>query len=50
MAAPQTPGDLRNVLPDTVRKKVVAEIDKDLTHVPSHELGERLEALEHQNE
>jgi protein required for attachment to host cells len=47
VAAPQTLGDLRNSLPATVRKKVVAEIDKDLTQVPDHEIGGRLTTLEH---
>ncbi len=49
VAAPQTLGDLRSLLPDTVRRKVVAEVDKDLTHVPDHELGERLAKLEPQS-
>ncbi len=45
VAAPQTLGDLRSVLSETVRKTIVAEIDKDITHVPDHELGERLTRL-----
>ncbi len=46
VAVPQTLGDLRSALSETVRKKVVAEVNKDLTQVPDHELGARLAALE----
>ncbi len=45
VAAPQTLGDLRATLPETVRKRVVKEIDKDITHLPDHQLGERLMRL-----
>jgi protein required for attachment to host cells len=45
VAAPQTLGDLRATLPETVRKRIVTEIDKDITHVPDHQLAERLTEL-----
>jgi protein required for attachment to host cells len=50
VAAPQTLGDLRSSLPETVRRRVVAEIDKDITHVPDHELPERLTRLTSESE
>ena len=42
IAAPKTLGDLRELLPEAVKAKVVAEIDKDLTKVPRPELGKHL--------
>jgi len=42
VAAPKTLGDLRELLPNLVKAKVVAEIDKDLTKVPRHDLGRHL--------
>jgi protein required for attachment to host cells len=43
VAAPKALGDLRDLLPKTVQAKVVAEIDKDLTNIPTRELGKHLE-------
>ena len=45
VAAPKTLGDLRELLPDPVKTKVVAEIDKDLTKVPLRDLPRHLEAV-----
>jgi protein required for attachment to host cells len=45
VAAPKTLGDLRELLPGLVKAKVVAEIDKDLTKVPRHELGRHLDRV-----
>lgn len=45
VAAPKTLGDLRDLLPDAVRAKVVAEIDKDLTKVPLRELPKHLDSV-----
>ncbi len=42
IAAPKTLGDLRELLPPPVKARIVAEIDKDLTKVPRHELGRHL--------
>ncbi len=42
VAAPKTLGDLRELLPGAVKAKVVAEIDKDLTHVPARDLPKHL--------
>lgn len=43
IAAPRTLGDLRDLLPDQVKKRVVGEIDKDLTNVPTRDLGDHLD-------
>jgi protein required for attachment to host cells len=43
VAAPKTLGDLRELLPKTVRGKVCAEIDKDLTKIPTQDLGKHLD-------
>ena len=43
VAAPKALGDLRELLPKTVHGKIVAEIDKDLTNVPTRELGKHLD-------
>jgi protein required for attachment to host cells len=45
VAAPKTLGDLRELLPGPVKAKVVAEIDKDLTKVPLHELPKHLDSV-----
>ena len=45
VAAPKTLGDLRELLPDPVKTKVVAEIDKDLTKVPLRDLPKHLDAV-----
>ena len=45
VAAPRTLGDLRQLLPDTLKKLVSAELDKDLTNVPERELPKHLEAV-----
>ena len=42
IAAPKTLGDLRELLPEAVKAKVVAEIDKDLTKVPLRDLPKHL--------
>jgi protein required for attachment to host cells len=42
VAAPKTLGDLRELLPDPVKSRVVAEIDKDLTRVPLRDLPKHL--------
>lgn len=44
VAAPKTLGDLRGLLPDTVKKRIVAEIDKDLTRVATRDLGQHLDS------
>jgi protein required for attachment to host cells len=43
VAAPRTLGDLRQLLPDPVKKLVSAELDKDLTNLPERELPKHLE-------
>jgi len=43
VAAPRTLGDLRGLLPESVRRTVTAEVDKDLTKVPTPELGKHLD-------
>jgi protein required for attachment to host cells len=45
VAAPKTLGDLRELLPGLVKAKVVAEIDKDLTHVPVRDLPRHLASV-----
>jgi protein required for attachment to host cells len=44
VAAPAMLGDLRKSLSAPLREKVVAEIAKDLTKVPNHEIMRHLEA------
>jgi protein required for attachment to host cells len=44
VAAPKALGDLRRLLPKSVHDKIVAEIDKDLTNVPTRDLGKHLDA------
>jgi protein required for attachment to host cells len=44
IAAPKTLGDLRELLPEVIRKKIVAEVDKDLTKVPTRDLADHLDA------
>jgi protein required for attachment to host cells len=43
VAAPKILGDLRNLLPKTVHGKIVAEVDKDLTKIPTRDLGAHLD-------
>jgi protein required for attachment to host cells len=43
IAAPRTLGDLRNLLPDAVRARVVAEIDKDLTWMSLPDLEKHID-------
>lgn len=45
VAPPRTLGDLRAALAPATRAKVDGEIDKDLTHLPDHELPAHLEGL-----
>ena len=45
VAAPKTLGDLRELLPATVKKKISAEIDKDLTNLPERDLPKHLEGV-----
>lgn len=42
VAPPQMLGDLRAAFDDTVRQRVVAEIDKDLTHFEARDLPKHL--------
>jgi protein required for attachment to host cells len=43
VAAPKALGDLRDLLPKTVHGKIVAQIDKDLTNIPTRDLGKHLD-------
>jgi len=43
VAAPKILGDLRNLLPKTVHGKIVAEVSKDLTKIPTRDLGRHLD-------
>jgi protein required for attachment to host cells len=43
VAAPKILGDLRELLPKTVHGKIVAEINKDLTKIPTRDLGKHLD-------
>lgn len=43
VAAPRMLGDLRGFLPHTVRERIVAEVDKDLTNVPLQDLAGHLD-------
>jgi len=45
VAAPKFLGDLRKEFDAEVNKKIIAELDKDLTHVPLHDLGSHLDHL-----
>jgi protein required for attachment to host cells len=45
VAAPKTLGDLRELLPATVRKMISAEVDKDLTNLPERDLPKHLEGV-----
>ncbi len=42
IAAPRMLGDLRAAFGENIRKLVCAEIDKDLTKLPVHELADRV--------
>ena len=44
-AAPIALGNLRKVLSDHVKKTVVAELDKDLTNVPTPQLDRHLDGI-----
>lgn len=43
VAAPKALGDLRGLLPKTVQSKIVAEINKDLTNIPTPDLAKHLD-------
>jgi len=45
IAPPQPLGDLRKALPESVRARVAAEIDKDLTHAADAEVARHLAAV-----
>jgi protein required for attachment to host cells len=45
VASPKVLGDLRKDLDTEVQRKIVIEIDKDLTHVTAHDLPSHLEKL-----
>ena len=44
-AAPQMLGDLRQILPASLRRVTIAEVPKDLTKLPALELHEALSEL-----
>jgi protein required for attachment to host cells len=44
-AAPRALGDLRKALPASVQKCVTAELDKDLTNIPSDKLEKHFEGV-----
>ena len=44
VAAPKALGDLRGLLPKPCTKRSWREIDKDLTNVPTRDLGKHLDA------
>jgi protein required for attachment to host cells len=46
VAAPQMLGDLRQAFPESLREVVVAEVDKDLTKLPAHELRDAIAKLD----
>ena len=46
VAAPQMLGDLRQAFPEGLRKVIVAEIAKDFTKLPAHELRDAIRKLE----
>jgi protein required for attachment to host cells len=43
VAAPKALGDLRGLLPKSVQSKIVAEVDKDLTNIPTRDLARHLD-------
>ncbi len=45
VAAPKMLGELRQLLPDTVRKRITDEIAKDLTNIPAPELPKHLQEV-----
>ncbi|MDA5194842.1 host attachment protein [Govanella unica] len=45
VAPPQALGDIRAELPNGLKSLVAAEINKDLTHVPPHELPAHLDGV-----
>ena len=44
-AAPIALGDLRKAMSAGVKKTVVAELDKDLTNLPTHQLNKHLDGI-----
>lgn len=44
VAPPRTLADLRGAFPESLRAKIVAEVNKDLTHHPVHEIERLLTA------
>ncbi len=45
VASPVTLGDLRRALSEAVKAAVIAEVSKDLTKVPNHEIARHIEDL-----
>lgn len=45
VASPVTLGDLRRALSEPVKAVVIAEVSKDLTKVPNHEIARHIEDL-----
>ena len=45
IAAPKALGDLRKKLDETVRRRVIVDLNKDLTHLSIHEVQPILEGL-----
>ncbi len=45
VASPVTLGDLRRTLSDAVKATIIAEVSKDLTKVPNHEIARHIEDL-----
>jgi protein required for attachment to host cells len=43
VAAPKALGDLRGLLPKTVQSRIVAEINKDLTNIPTPDLARHVD-------
>ena len=47
VAPPRTLAELRNSFSDSLKRKVVAEVNKDLTHHPVHEIERLLTGSKH---
>ena len=45
IAPPQILGDLRQMLDDHAKSKIIGEMDKDLTHIPDKEIPKHLENI-----
>ncbi len=45
-AAPKTLGDLRHALPETVKRAVVKEVDKNLTNLPPKDLWDAVRKVQ----